>query len=134
MGMYPAEQQAREAYDSLAKTIGPADECAILKAENDRLRAFAAAVMDSSWNGHEIDGGDAHELALKHGIIVEVPYDPEKHGESEFDVEPGDPYYVLAWGPHAPKKKEFPVGWGLEDSRNPNNRYKTEEASDGKTR
>jgi len=73
-----------------------------LESENKRLRAFAAAVMAIAWECGDLDGGAAQDLALQHGVIVEVPFDPKKHhGIGAEDVEPGDPWYVLAWSEKA---------------------------------
>ena len=63
---------------------------------------FAKAILTKYWDGDcgDIDGMDVQDLAEEHGVIVKVPYDPEKHGEeggSEFGIEPGDDWYVPAW-------------------------------------
>lgn len=34
--------------------------------------------------------------ALALGLIRETKYDPDLHGESEIEIEPGDPYFVLS--------------------------------------
>jgi hypothetical protein len=33
------------------------------------------------------------EKAIECGLLKEVAYDPAKHGESEYDCDPGDPWY-----------------------------------------
>jgi hypothetical protein len=71
--------------------------------EVERLRAFITDVMLKSWEGYDVEGDTLQELGLKHGVLVQVPYDPAKHGESEFEVEPGEPWYVLAWSKEASK-------------------------------
>ncbi len=58
-------------------------------------QGFSKWVMRKMWDSYDIDCGDLQDAAVKHGIIKEVPYDPEKHGESEYDQEPGDPWYVF---------------------------------------
>jgi hypothetical protein len=65
--------------------------------EIDRLRAFVAEVMQRAWEGYDLEGGEAEDLAKKHGLLREEPYDPDRHGESEFEIEPGDPWYQLVW-------------------------------------
>jgi hypothetical protein len=42
--------------------------------------------------GSDVDGCALQERAIKCGIVREVPYDPEKHGENDYDAEPGDPW------------------------------------------
>lgn len=54
-------------------------------------KTFVRTILD--------DGGDwsdtaLHELAVKHGILEEVSYDPEIHGQHEY-AEPGDPWHVF---------------------------------------
>jgi len=58
---------------------------------------FARAVIQQSvFLGTEIEGADVQDLAVKYGLMGEVPYDPEKHpGLEEFDVEPGDMIYMF---------------------------------------
>jgi hypothetical protein len=66
--------------------------------EIERLRAFAAEVMERSWSGGDLDGGEAQELALKYGVIVNVGFDPSQD-QDEWDagLEAGDDWFVLAW-------------------------------------
>lgn len=54
---------------------------------------FGRWVLQHSFEGLSIDGGDAQREALRRGLLVEVPggYDPEKHGEQ--DAEPGEVWY-----------------------------------------
>lgn len=54
------------------------------------------AIRQSAWNGFDLDGFDIQEKAESLGLIQKVPYDPDKHGESEFDIEPGDDWYEFA--------------------------------------
>jgi hypothetical protein len=42
--------------------------------EIDQLRAFVTEVMRMDWEGYDIDGGDAQNLAQKHGLLREEPY------------------------------------------------------------
>jgi hypothetical protein len=69
----------------------------------DNLRAFAEEVIRlGCWQGASVDGGDLQEIAMKHFLLVEVPFDPEKGDIDEIgDAKPGDPYYVFAWSKRA---------------------------------
>lgn len=72
-----------------------------MKPEIERLRDFVAELMrDGPWEGMGFDGGEIQDRALKHGLIVEVPFDPAEHG-NRFEFLPEDPIYVLAWSKHA---------------------------------
>jgi hypothetical protein len=63
----------------------------------EKLAEFARwALEDGSWVGHDLDGSDVERKALALGLIKEVKYDPGIHGESEIDIEPGDPWFVLS--------------------------------------
>ena len=60
-----------------------------------KLAEFAAwAVLEGAWTGSDLEGGEIQDKAVKLGLIVKVSYDPEVHGESEFDFMPGDDWYV----------------------------------------
>jgi hypothetical protein len=54
---------------------------------------FMLVMMEGPWQGDDVDGGSAQDTAEALGLIVQVPYDPEKHGESPY-CEPGDAWYV----------------------------------------
>lgn len=54
------------------------------------------ALQEGAWTGSELEGGDIQDKALSLGLLKAEPYDPEKHGESEYDIEPGDDWYTLA--------------------------------------
>jgi len=58
-----------------------------------KLRDFAVEIIRQSWQC--IDGGDVETIAIQHGLLVEVSYDPKKHGEME-DTVPGDMIYAFA--------------------------------------
>lgn len=69
----------------------------------EALKEFFRWAMRESWDGNDIDGGSIQEKAEKLGLIVNVPFDPEKHGEPSamydyIDFNPGDPWYVFAPG------------------------------------
>lgn len=58
---------------------------------------FAKMILDAYWPGcYEIEGADIQSFGVKSGVMVEVPggYNPEVHGESEYDAEVGDTWYV----------------------------------------
>ena len=68
----------------------------------DRYRAYRAAakftkaIFDDYWPMcGDIEGSTVHDLGVKTGVIIETKYDPEIHGECEYDAEPGDAWYVL---------------------------------------
>ena len=48
-------------------------------------------IMWESW-----DGGDVQDYLHDHGILTVEKYDPEKHGDSEYDVDYGDDWYAFA--------------------------------------
>lgn len=52
-------------------------------------------LMEGPWQGCDVDGGSMQDAALKFGIIKQVAYDPEKHGPSNYDEEPGDPWFEM---------------------------------------
>lgn len=62
------------------------------------LAGFAKWAVGCSFDGSDVDGGDIQSMAVKFGILTEVKYDPDVHGESEFSEyhEPGDPWYVFS--------------------------------------
>lgn len=45
-----------------------------------------------AWS-YDVDGSHIQEKAEEFGIIRQVAYDPDKHGENDMDAEPGDPWY-----------------------------------------
>jgi hypothetical protein len=62
---------------------------------NINLAEFARwAVENGCWGGCDLDGADVQDKAIECGVIVQVPYDPKKHGRSELD--PGEPWYVFS--------------------------------------
>lgn len=60
-----------------------------------RMARFVREVMLNSWEGCDLDGGEAQDLALKHGLIRPTVYDPVKHGAIG-EAEPGDEIYVFS--------------------------------------
>lgn len=58
---------------------------------------FAKMILDAYWpDCFDIDGADIQEMGVKSGVMVEVPggYNESVHGESIYDADPGDRWYV----------------------------------------
>ena len=59
-------------------------------------------VEESAFQGCDLDGcdrngWDVQDYAVKCGILVEVPYDPAKHGDDhDIEPEPGDPWFEFS--------------------------------------
>lgn len=62
-----------------------------LRDENRRLRAFAAYVLDNSFEGLDTDGGSAQDMAEKLGLIELRPCAPEDSIDGEAE------HYFFAW-------------------------------------
>lgn len=62
----------------------------------ERLAKFAAAAFDASFEGCDFGGDSIQDEGVSLGLLVTVEYDPEKHGESTCDQEPGDDYFEYA--------------------------------------
>lgn len=58
-----------------------------------KLAAFSQWIINETFRGSEPDGGQIQEQAVECGLLVKTTYDPERHGESEFDTQPGDTYF-----------------------------------------
>jgi len=59
------------------------------------------ALTDGSWSGCDLEGGSIQDMALSLGLIKAVPFDPEIHDKEmadQYDVKPGDTWYILADG------------------------------------
>jgi len=54
------------------------------------------ALAEGSWQGSGLEGEDIQEKALALGLLKTVAYDPAIHGENEYDIEPGEDWYMLA--------------------------------------
>ncbi len=73
----------------------PAERDRAVRYYNDLLH-FVSEILDGVADGHDYDGSDIQDLAVKHGLLVRVPYDPEKHTLPDWlegEVEPGDNYF-----------------------------------------
>lgn len=62
---------------------------------DQRLVEFAQWCIEQSWDGFDLDGGAVQLRAQELGLIERVPYDPAKHGPSEYANE-GDTWFVFA--------------------------------------
>jgi len=62
------------------------------------LRDFARWVIErGAWDWSGLDSDDIQLKAEKLGLIVRVPFDPEKHdGEGAEFCEPGDDWFEIA--------------------------------------
>jgi len=55
------------------------------------------ALQEGSWQGGDLDGGTIQEKAESLGLIVAVPYDPEKHGAyNDYGCDAGDPWFEFS--------------------------------------
>ena len=61
----------------------------------DPVKDFAKEIIQCMIDDCVTDGFDVQELAMRHGLIVDVPYDPIVHGESDC-CEPGDSWFVFS--------------------------------------
>jgi|RhiMethySRZTD1v2_1073278.scaffolds.fasta_scaffold1781345_1 hypothetical protein len=59
----------------------------------DQLEGFFAALCEHFNDYGELDYSDFLDLGEKHGLLEQVKYDPEQHGEVE-DAEAGDMIFV----------------------------------------
>lgn len=68
--------------------------------EIDRLKEFARwVIQETCFEGGEIDNENIEFQAKELGLIVEEPYDPERHPNieaDEYDLKPGDMINVFA--------------------------------------
>jgi hypothetical protein len=63
----------------------------------DRLAKFFDAVMEASWEGSGLDGGEAQDLAESLGLIERVDFNPDVH-EDHYGIglRAGDDWYQFA--------------------------------------
>jgi hypothetical protein len=62
---------------------------------------FGRAIMAGWPDMCDLDCFEVQDLAEMCGILRKEPYDPERHGDEyadEYDVKPGDDYYVPNYG------------------------------------
>ena len=74
----------------------------IVKAVNNHaalLTFFQWAMQEGPWEGGNLDGGTVQDKAESLGLIVSVPYDPDKHGAyNDCGCDAGDPWFEFAPG------------------------------------
>jgi hypothetical protein len=57
------------------------------------------ALQEGSWQGGDLGGDQIQEMAESLGLIVSVPYDPEKHGAyNDYGCDAGDPWFEFSPG------------------------------------
>jgi hypothetical protein len=57
------------------------------------------ALQEGPWQGGDLDGGGMQDKAESLGLIVSVPYDPEKHGAyNDCGCDAGDPWFEFSPG------------------------------------
>jgi hypothetical protein len=57
---------------------------------------FTKAIFDEYWpKCNDIDGSAVQEIGERTGVLLKTKYDPDQHGECEYDAEPGDDWFVL---------------------------------------
>jgi hypothetical protein len=57
---------------------------------------FKWAMETGAWGGYDLDGCDIQDKAEALGLLDKEPYDPEVHGETEFEVEPGEDMFTVS--------------------------------------
>ncbi len=63
---------------------------------NRAMAAFVKWVMQvGPWEGCDLDGALVQDKAEQLGLLSKTKYDPEVHGEAEFDIAPGEDWFVL---------------------------------------
>jgi hypothetical protein len=67
------------------------------------------AVQEGPWQGGDLDGGSVQDKAEELGLIVSVPYDPEKHGAyNDYGCDAGDPWFEFSAGFNAVRTSSLP--------------------------
>ena len=60
---------------------------------------FKWAMREGPWQGCDLDGASVQDKAQTLGLIIKVPFDPERHEDkSGVDPAPGDDWFVFAPG------------------------------------
>ena len=62
----------------------------------DNLAEFFSDLTDMISEFGELETSEVWDSAVKHGLAVYTPFDPEAHGEIEGDPEEGDMIYWLS--------------------------------------
>jgi hypothetical protein len=58
------------------------------------LREFIRECVQAAFEGHGVDGGEIQDMAVKHGILRQVEFNPAIHTDSTGYSEKGDPWFV----------------------------------------
>jgi hypothetical protein len=67
------------------------------------------ALQEGPWEGGGLDGSTVQEKAESLGLIVSVPYDPEKHGAyNNCGCDEGDPWFEFSPGLNAIRSSPLP--------------------------
>jgi hypothetical protein len=56
-------------------------------------KRFAMALINDMFKGVDVNNFDVQDMAVKHGILKKTKYDPERHGDNDFDAVKGDDWY-----------------------------------------
>ncbi|MFD2334666.1 hypothetical protein ACFSR7_35940 [Cohnella sp. GCM10020058] len=60
----------------------------------EKIAEFARLVIMTGFDG-DICGAQIQDWGVEYGLLVEEPYDPDRHGEPASGIfDPGDPIYV----------------------------------------
>lgn len=60
------------------------------------------ALQEGPWQGDDLDGSEVQEKAESLGLIVSVPYDPEKHGaDNNYGCDAGESWFEFSAGLNA---------------------------------
>lgn len=62
----------------------------------EAAKEFARFIIAETWEGLNVDGADIQEEAVRLGLCVSEPFDPELHGPGDGCVEPGDTWFVFS--------------------------------------
>ena len=64
-----------------------------MKASNMNLAEFARECIQTAFEGYDLSGGDIQELAIKHGLIHQVAFDPARHHDPDNLTKEGDVWF-----------------------------------------
>jgi hypothetical protein len=62
----------------------------------EKLKKFARTIIQDSFNGGDVCGGEIQELGVSLGLLTKTCYDPKIHGTPDYDAMPGDDWYVFS--------------------------------------
>jgi hypothetical protein len=97
-----ASQRVRDVLQGLVEAAAAQPAPSIGVEQILALKEFLRwAMREGPWEGNDLDGASVQDKAQALGLIVREPYDPDKHGEPNFDfdeIAPGDDWFVFAPG------------------------------------